>query len=106
MIVLDDSKLSEFLSTTTKEERLRRKEAIIAKAKKLDKYKEGRIDMLEKFADVEFLSIQDIADYFSVSRQSIDKLVKAGSIPSFRVGRKIKVKKVDVENYINYQINK
>ena len=55
--------------------------------------------MLEKYSDV--LTINDIMEILKIGRNSAYKLINSGEIKSLRVGRKIRISKVFLLDYLN-----
>ncbi len=51
------------------------------------------------------LSVQDVADLLNVSKSMIYNLIKKGEINSYTVGRKVRFREEDVQNYINRSRN-
>ncbi len=45
----------------------------------------------------ETMTVQEVADYLRVSRQTVYTLVRVGKLPHFRVGNKVRFKRVDIE---------
>lgn len=54
--------------------------------------------MLEQYEDV--LSVRELQDILNIGRNSAYALMKAGTIPSFRVGKKWRVPKDAVLHYL------
>lgn len=44
----------------------------------------------------EIFTVDEMAEFLHIGRTSAYKLVSAGQIPSFRIGRAIRIKKCDV----------
>ena len=51
----------------------------------------------------EFWSIKDAADYLGVDYKTVYRLVRLGEIPSGRVGRIYRLRKEDVDAYLELQ---
>ena len=51
-----------------------------------------------------FYTIQDIANLMDVEYKTVYRLVTSGQIPSFRVGRQYRIRKQDIDAYIQAQI--
>lgn len=48
-----------------------------------------------------FLSRKELCDQFGITYPTLDRLVKSGILPTFRIGsRRILFKKEDVDNYL------
>ena len=60
--------------------------------------------MLEGYSCI--LTPKDVAKILRIGNNSVYELLNSGAIPNFRIGRKHKVRKIDLINYINNQINK
>lgn len=48
----------------------------------------------------EVLTVQEVADYLKVTAKTVYGLVKAGELRTFRIGRAVRCRKVDVEQFI------
>jgi excisionase family DNA binding protein len=42
------------------------------------------------------MTVEEVAKYLRVSRQTVYTLIKAGKIPHFKVGTKVRVKRTDL----------
>lgn len=51
--------------------------------------------------EVETLTVEEVAKYLRVSRQTVYALIRAGKIPHFKVGTKVRVKRADLEAMTN-----
>jgi excisionase family DNA binding protein len=51
--------------------------------------------------EVETLTVEEVAKYLRVSRQTVYTLIRAGKIPHFKVGTKVRVKRSDLETMTN-----
>ena len=51
--------------------------------------------------EVETLTVEEVAKYLRVSRQTVYTLIRAGKIPHFKVGTKVRVKRSDLETITN-----
>ena len=51
--------------------------------------------------EVETLTVEEVAKYLRVSRQTVYALIRAGKIPHFKVGTKVRVKRSDLEIMTN-----
>jgi excisionase family DNA binding protein len=51
--------------------------------------------------EVETLTVEEVAKYLRVSRQTVYSLIRAGKIPHFKVGNKVRVKRADLETMTN-----
>lgn len=53
------------------------------------------------------LTAVEVADLLKITKNTVYELVKRGELPGYKVGKKLRIDKEDVENYINSQkINK
>ncbi len=50
--------------------------------------------------EVEFFTIDELQAYLKVSRAFAYRLTQTGEIPSYRVGRCVRVRRTDVEAYL------
>lgn len=48
----------------------------------------------------EFLSVEQVADQLAVSRMTIYRLVERGELPAHRIGRSIRIRERDFDNYL------
>lgn len=53
--------------------------------------------------DSELLTIREVADYLKMGLLTVYKMVKVGKIPAFKIGKQWRVKKEDLEKYIETQ---
>ena len=60
----------------------------------------------EAYGNGGLLSLKDLARYLSCSRTHAAKLLAEGTIPSFKVGSLRRVRKFDVEAYVEKQLSK
>ncbi len=51
------------------------------------------------------LNAMEVAQMLNITKNTVYEMIKRGELPSYKVGRKIRIDKVDVENYINNQKN-
>jgi excisionase family DNA binding protein len=63
---------------------------------------EPRIEQ-ELFA--RYLSIADTARYLKVSEQTVRRLIREKTVPSFRVRNQIFLRQIDIDQWIQTQIN-
>ena len=55
----------------------------------------------------ESLTALEVAELLKITKNTVYELVKRGELPGYKVGKKLRIDKDDVENYINSQkINK
>ncbi len=47
--------------------------------------------------DDDFLTVQEAADRYRVSRRTIERHIKAGRIPVTRIGRLIRIRRTDLD---------
>jgi excisionase family DNA binding protein len=52
----------------------------------------------------DYLTIQDVADEMGVEYKTVYRLVTSGKLPSFRVGRVYRIRRQDLDRYIEEQI--
>ncbi len=48
----------------------------------------------------EVMTIQEVADYLKVTRQTVYKLIKQGQIKSFKFGKNRRILKTEVNSFI------
>ncbi|MCC3867452.1 substrate-binding domain-containing protein [Terrisporobacter mayombei] len=51
------------------------------------------------------LNAMEVAQMLNITKNTVYEMIKRGELPSYKIGRKIRVDKSDVENYINSQKN-
>lgn len=51
------------------------------------------------------LNAIEVAEMLNITKNTVYEMIKRGELPSYKVGRKIRIDKSDVENYINSQKN-
>lgn len=51
------------------------------------------------------LSVVEVAQILNITKNTVYEMVKREELPSYKVGKKIRIDKIDVENYINNQKN-
>ena len=49
------------------------------------------------------LNVIEVAQILNITKNTVYEMIKRGELPSYKIGRKIRIDKVDVENYINNQ---
>lgn len=49
------------------------------------------------------LNAIEVAEMLNITKNTVYEMIKRGELPSYKVGRKIRIDKSDVENYINSQ---
>ena len=47
----------------------------------------------------------EVAELLKITKNTVYELIKRGEIPSYKIGKKIRIDKHDVEDYINSQKN-
>ena len=52
------------------------------------------------------LNVIEVAQMLDITKNTVYEMIKRGELPAYKVGRKIRVDKSDIENYINSQKNK
>lgn len=53
--------------------------------------------------EAETLTVQEVAKYLRVSRQTIYTMIRNGKLPHFRIGNKVRFKKADIDAMTNTQ---
>ncbi len=53
-----------------------------------------------KFDYPEIMTISQVAEYFQISEMTTYKLVQEGSIPGFKLGRNWRIKRDDLDEFI------
>jgi excisionase family DNA binding protein len=51
----------------------------------------------------ETLTVQEVASYLRVSRQTVYTLIREGKIPHFKIGNKVRIKRTDLDAMTNTQ---
>lgn len=51
--------------------------------------------------DKEFFSVKELAELFGVAEMTIYRLIQAKKLPFYRIGRMKRIKKSDLETFIN-----
>lgn len=49
------------------------------------------------------LTVEEIAKYLRVSRQTVYTMIRSGKIPHFKIGNKVRVKRTDLDAMTNTQ---
>ena len=49
----------------------------------------------------ETLTVQEVASYLRVSRQTVYTLIREGKIPHFKIGNKVRIKRTDLATMTN-----
>jgi len=49
------------------------------------------------------LTVQEVASYLRVSRQTVYTLIREGKIPHFKIGNKVRIKRTDLIAMTNTQ---
>jgi excisionase family DNA binding protein len=63
--------------------------------------KEGKITMTAvNFNEAEIMTVNEVAEYLKISEVTTYKLVQEGKIPAFKIGRHWRVKRIDLEEFI------
>lgn len=62
---------------------------------------EDRFNSFQKTKEPENLTVQQTAKLLGVTELTIRNYIKKGSIPASKIGRRIVIKRVDVENALN-----
>lgn len=50
--------------------------------------------------DIEYMSLEDVADMLGVTYQLIYRLVRTGELPAIRVGKLYRVSRADLDRYL------
>jgi len=58
---------------------------------------------MEKKEKTQLLTVKEVADYLRMGLLTTYKLVNEGKLPGFKVGRQWRVKKEDLQHYIETQ---
>ena len=53
-----------------------------------------------KFSMDKWVTLEQIADYLQISTSSIYKMVQAGRIPAYKVGRQWRFKKQEIDEWV------
>lgn len=51
------------------------------------------------------LNAMEVAEILNIRKNTVYEMIKRGELPAYRVGRKIRIDKADIDNYINSQKN-
>lgn len=51
----------------------------------------------------ESLTALEVAELLKITKNTVYELVKRGELPGYKVGKKLRIDKTDVESYINNQ---
>lgn len=62
--------------------------------------------MDNSYKDREILTVNQVAEYLQLSEMTTYKLVQEGKLPAFKIGRHWRVKKSDLDVYIEKLKNK
>ena len=60
---------------------------------------------MEVFIMNSSLNAIEVAQMLNITKNTVYEMIKRGELPSYKVGRKIRIDKSDVENYIYNQKN-
>lgn len=52
------------------------------------------------------LTVDEVAKFLRVSRQTVYTMIRAGTIPHFKVGNKVRIKRADLDAMTNTQQEK
>ena len=55
---------------------------------------------VQSFAHSALMSVADVADALAVSNRTVRRMIAAGDIPIVRIGRAVRIRRVDVEALI------
>lgn len=53
------------------------------------------------FTEARLLTVNEVADLLRVSRMTVYRLIKEGSMPALRVGRSYRLREDDVDDYLS-----
>lgn len=56
--------------------------------------------MAEKAGEPGFLTVAEVAALMRVSTMTVYRLIKAGELPSIRVGKSYRIRRADLDRYI------
>jgi excisionase family DNA binding protein len=51
--------------------------------------------------DDEFLTVAEVAERLKLNQQTVRNWIDAGSLPALRVGRRVRIRRVDYERLVN-----
>jgi excisionase family DNA binding protein len=54
----------------------------------------------ESFAKARFLTVQEVAQMMRVSTMTVYRLIKSGALPAIRVGKHFRIRRTDLEDYL------
>jgi excisionase family DNA binding protein len=54
----------------------------------------------ERFAEVRFLTVAEVASIMRVSKMTVHRMVHGGELPAVRVGRSFRVPEDEVQKYL------
>ena len=49
------------------------------------------------------LNVMEVAEILNITKNTVYEMIKRGELPSYKVGRKIRIDRADIESYINSQ---
>jgi excisionase family DNA binding protein len=55
--------------------------------------------------DDEFLTVAEVAERLKLNQQTVRNWIDAGSLPALRVGRRVRIRRVDYERLVNEGLN-
>ncbi|HAA85874.1 MAG TPA: hypothetical protein DCE14_05960 [Kosmotogaceae bacterium] len=53
----------------------------------------------------EVMTIQEVADYLKLTRQTVYKLLKNGDLKAFKIGRSIRILRSEIKRFIQEKMN-
>ncbi len=53
----------------------------------------------------EVMTIQEVADYLKVTRQTVYKLLKNGNLKAFKIGRSTRILRSELKRFIHEKMN-
>ena len=65
---------------------------------------QGNMAPEQNFSDVNFLTVQEVAELMRVSKMTVYRMVHAGELPAVRFGRSYRVPQNAVEGYLKAAI--
>jgi len=67
---------------------------------------EGDFSMTEDAKPLdEVMTIQEVADYLKLTRQTVYKLLKNGDLKAFKIGRSIRILRSEIKRFIQEKMN-
>jgi excisionase family DNA binding protein len=57
--------------------------------------------MLEAEPDASFLTVAEVADLLKLNQQTVRNWIDAGTLPAFRVGRRVRILRTDLDRILS-----